>query len=58
MRLGVDSRRDALEALRAVEAWVSDHDACATRERGEVLRLLGETRVALTRLTRDRRTLR
>lgn len=56
MRIGVDTRRDALEAVRAAEAWASDRDVCATQDQGEVLRLLGEARIALTNLTRDRRT--
>jgi hypothetical protein len=56
MRIGVDNRRDALEALRAVEAWTSDHDACVTDERGEILLRLNEAKRWLQDHSRDRRT--
>jgi hypothetical protein len=55
MRLGVDSKRDALEALRAVEAWLSDPSVCATNERGEIKMHLAETTRWLREHARDRR---
>ena len=56
MRLGIDTKRDALEALRAVEAWVSDPDACVTDERSEIKLRLSEATHWLKDHARDRRT--
>lgn len=55
MRIGVDSKRDALEALRAVEAWVGDASVCATDERGEIKMHLADATRALRDHARDRR---
>lgn len=56
MRIGVDNKRDALEALRAVEAWVQDPNVCVTDEPGEMRLRLNEARRWLQDHTRDRRT--
>jgi hypothetical protein len=55
MRIGVDSKRDALEALRAVEAWVGDPNVCATDEPGEMKLRLNEATRWLREHTCDRR---
>jgi hypothetical protein len=56
MLLTVETRRDALEALRAVEAWVHNPDACVTDERGEMLLRLKEAERWMRDHARDRRS--